>query len=320
MNNFYVFYGEELFLIEKEANKIVRDLFGNDTENKVSKYNMLQTNIDTVIEDACMISLFDDKKVIICTDCFFLTGSNKDLEIDNNLEHLISYIDHYDENTTIIFMVNNSKLDDRKKIVKKLREVGIVKEFNKLKNNELIDIASTIFKENKYEIEYKTIKKLVERIEENVELLHHEIDKLMLYKLDEKKVIDEDIEDIIYQPITDNIFALVDAIIDKDIEKTMNIYSQLLTRNEEPIKIIVILANQFRLIYQTKKLYKLGYSERDIASKLDIHPYRIKLANEVRLDENTLLKYIEQLADLDIDIKTGRISKDIGLELFFLKI
>jgi len=96
----------------------------------------------------------------------------------------------------------------------------------------------------------------------------------------------------------------------------------MLKYNEEPIKIIVMLANQFRIIYQSKEMYKKGYTENDIASTLNIHPYRIKLALNKAKEYNSkdLLNYIKKLSDLDIGIKTGNINKEIGLELFIINL
>ena len=95
----------------------------------------------------------------------------------------------------------------------------------------------------------------------------------------------------------------------------------MLKINEEPLKIIIILAGQFRIMYQSKQLLKKGYTEKDIASILKIHPYRVKLAiqNARNYDSHILLKYLNDLADIDIGIKTGILNKDLALELFILK-
>ena len=73
--------------------------------------------------------------------------------------------------------------------------------------------------------------------------------------------------------------------------------------NEEEIKLIVTLANQFRLIYQVKTMFKGGYSEFDISKKLDIHPFRIKLANAVCISLDECLEYLKKLSILDEEIK-----------------
>ena len=56
----------------------------------------------------------------------------------------------------------------------------------------------------------------------------------------------------------------------------MEIYNEMLKQKEEPIAIIITLANQIRIMFQSKKLYSLGYKENEIATTLNIHPFRVK--------------------------------------------
>ncbi len=319
LNNIYVFYGPENFMLEQEKKKIIKQVLGSNLENNISKYNMLQTNIDEVLEDACTISLFSTKKVIVCYNCYFLTALKSEEEVTHNIDNLIKYIGNVNENTTIIFMVDD-KVDERKKVVKQLRQNAVVKEFAKLTENNLINYAKDLFEESGYKIDNKTIRLLVNRVHNNLDILFQEINKLMLYKLEEKVIIEVDVEELIGKQINDNIFELTDAVVKRDLETIFTIYDDILLRNEEPIKIIVILANQFRLIYQVKRLKKLGTTEKEIATQLGVHPYRVKLAGEVSLSEKLLLSYLEKLADLDIGIKTGQVNKNAGLELFFLQL
>ncbi|MDD3048978.1 MAG: DNA polymerase III subunit delta [Bacilli bacterium] len=318
MENIYVLYGEDKSLIDKELKKIITNNFKDDFENNISTYNMNDTSLNKILEDANTMPFLSDKKIIICNDCYFLTGS-KDNNTELDTESLLKYIDNYNDSTILIFIVNNEKLDERKKIVKTLKNKAVVKVFNKLNSNEMINYIKNIFLENNYQISERAILSLMDRINGNIEYAENEANKLMLYKMEDKKILEEDIDEIVRKIAVDNVFELVDAVSKKDINRTLDLYKQLLINNEEPIKVIAILGNQFRLIYQTKKLYKQGYTERDIASKLAIHPYRIKLANESKLNEKELLTYLDKLADLDIGIKSGEISKYVGLELFFLQ-
>lgn len=75
-------------------------------------------------------------------------------------------------------------------------------------------------------------------------------------------------------------------------------------------------------MYQSKGLYMQGHTEKDIASILGIHPYRVKLAiiNSKNYESDHLLNILSKLADLDYDIKTGNANKELALELFILGI
>ena len=83
-----------------------------------------------------------------------------------------------------------------------------------------------------------------------------------------------------------------------------------------------MLANQFRLMYQSKELYRKGHTESDTASILNVHPYRVKLAvNKARdYPSDLLLKFLNELANIDYQIKNGTLDKNLALELFILKL
>ena len=101
----------------------------------------------------------------------------------------------------------------------------------------------------------------------------------------------------------------------------MRLYEDLVMQGEETIKINAILLSQLRLFLQTKFLVKIGYQQANIAETLKIHPYRVKLAmQEVRkFDEQLLVQLFDQLVEMDYQIKTGQIEKELSFQLFVLR-
>mgnify|MGYP003301959977 CR=1 FL=1 len=308
----YLIYGLEKYLIDNEIKKIL-------TENSIEKinvvnYNLEEDNLKDIIEDAQTISMFGDKKAIIVDNSFIFTGKN--LKNDINLELLLDYFKNYNPDTILIFYVIHEKLDERKKIVKEIKKIATIKEFNKSSNSN--SIVKDMFDD--YCINFADINLLIDRVGNNLEILSQEIYKIKCFKDKDKDITRDDIINLTAKNIDIDIFSFIDTLINRDKNKTLETYYEMLKNGEEPIKILVILANQFRIMYQAKQLYKMGYSGNDIASSLGIHPYRIKLALEkVRnYDSNSLLNYLSKLADLDYDIKIGNIDAGLGLELFIL--
>ena len=74
MDNIYLIYGDEEFLIDKEIKNIINK-FNSSMEN-VARYNLDESNVKEAIEDACTISMFETNKIVICEKCNFLTGEN----------------------------------------------------------------------------------------------------------------------------------------------------------------------------------------------------------------------------------------------------
>lgn len=311
----YVLYGTVDYLIKKQVENILKE---NDIEQiSISKYNLANELLKDIINDAESISLFTERKAILVENAYIFTGSNNKKNSEQDTILLEKYLENNNSDTVLIFIVNNEKLDERKKITKLVKKYGTVKEFNHV---DTIEIVKTLF--DNYQIKEDIIRYLIERVGDNISILSNEIEKIKLYKNDDKIITKEDVENLTSKSPEVNNFKLIDAIISKNKALAIELYEERLKLNEEPIAIIIALANQIRIMYQVKELYLMGHTEHDIANQLNIHPYRVKLAsqNARKYDSNTLLRYLEELANLDINIKTGQVDKELGLELFILGI
>lgn len=306
----YILYGTVDYLINKYIDKIIDE--NKVGEFNINKYDLTNTPLTKIINDASSMSLFSDKKVIIVNNAYIFTGSTKKYT-EQNVDELENYINNNNENTILIFVVNNEKLDDRKKITKLIKKNGIVKDFNTIDN---ITLVKNLF--DNYSISTDNIKYLIERVGDDTTLLANEVEKIKTYKDKDLNITKDDITNLTTKSLEINNFKLIDAIVKKDKALALSLYQERLKLNEEPIAIIISLANQIRIMYQVKQLYLNGYTENNIASLLKIHPYRVKLAaqNSKKYDSELLLNYIGKLANLDINIKNGKIDKKLGLELF----
>ncbi|MBS7021088.1 MAG: DNA polymerase III subunit delta [Firmicutes bacterium] len=310
----YLFYGKEFLLINREIDKIKKEEHLDDVD--ISKYNLELDSLKDVIDDAQTVSFFHDKKAILLENCSFLTGNTKKNTIEQPIELLEAYLEHPNPSTIMIFVVPNEKMDERKKIVKLLKKKATVKECNGIQNmnhylNQLFD---------GYVISTPDMLFFKERVGSDIAMLAQEAEKLKMATIDTKKIDRDCILSITTKTIDLDIFALIEAIVSKEKAKALEMFDEMVKHGEEPIMIIIMLANQFRIIYQAKELYQKGYTEKDIASTLSIHPFRIKKALEKgrMFESEMILTYLNQLADLDYQIKSGQMDKKLGLELFFL--
>ena len=310
MNNFYLIYGTDYSLIKREIDKIT-----SGTED-VSSYDLSESSIDELLDDACLISMFGDKKVLIGENALFLTGVKTSVE--HNIDYLTKYINDDNNENIVILTVLESKLDERKKIVKLINEKCKVIYKPAVDDKNLSSFVTEEFKSNGYKIDYKTANFFVDYVGKNVDILISEINKMVLYKEDDKTITKEDILDISSKGFKDNIFDLTDGIMKKDFKKVYECYKDLIIVGEDEIKIIALLGTQFTLIYQSKLLEQKGKLYKDIGSILDVHPYRVKLALETDFLIYELEDIIKQLHELDYKIKSGAIDKSIGLENFLL--
>ena len=306
----YLLYGTLDALINDYINKIIKK--ENIADINISKYNE-DDLISNIIEDASTISLFDDKKVIIVNN-ELLFSSKKSIDTTE----LEKYIENYNPNTILIFTVFSDTVDSRRKLYKLIKEKGKIEEFNKITN--INSYVRKLF--NGYNISYNTINLFIKRVGNDLNSLSNEAEKIKIYKINDNIITDNDIINCTHEKIDINIFKFIDNIINKNKKESITTYKEMLKVGEEPIKIIVMLANQFRLMYQAKILTSKGYTEDDIAALLNSKKYPVHLAIQkgYRYSSDILLKHLEELADLDIKIKSGDIDKNLALELFLLRI
>lgn len=313
MKNIYLIYGIEDYLINEYKNEIIKKI---NTENIIC-YDLEENTVSDIIFEANTLSLFDEKKIIVCNNCSFLTSNSKNNN-EKDIENLIKYINNPLKEVYIIFIVNNLKLDERKKIVKELKKISKVLEAKKIENYDLNNYIKNYIEKNKYKITNSCINLLISQVGTNLNILINEINKIFIYKNNDKIITEEDIKGLCITNIEDNIFKLTNSFLSERKEETVKIYRDLLLIGIKHEAIIGTIASQLRLLLQVNLMKKNGYSDKEMVSILKEHPYRIKLAKENTFSSKKLKDKILELSYLDLDLKSNKINKDLGLELFLL--
>lgn len=310
--NTYLIYGTDYSLIKREIDNITSGI------TDVVKYDLSVDKIDELLDDASCISLFGDKKVLIGENALFLTGTNTN--INHDIDYLSKYLEDDKHDNIVILSVVSEKLDERKKIVKILKNKAKVIQKEVIDQKDLPKFVTNEFKNEGYNIDYKTANYFVNFVGKNVDILINEIEKMIVYKEDDKIITIKDVNDISSKAFNDNVFDLTDGIMKRDFKKIYDCYKDLIILGEEPIKIIALLASQFLLTYQVKLLSDNGKSSKEIADVLKVHPYRVKLALQTDYLNFELKDIIIKLHELDYNIKSGKTDKVVGLENFLLNL
>lgn len=313
----YVVYGEEQYQVKKQINAIISKEIGNRDEMNTVHYDALQVSLDVILEDAQTIPFFADKKVIIVNHANFLSSTN-DTEID--LARLEEYLENPMDETIMILSGDFAKLDARKKIVKKISSLCQVSVCNKLDKVSLPNYIQAEVKKRGIQIRPDAMRELSNRLPFDIASIQNELDKLALYD-DEITVLI--VKQLVTRSLEEDVFLLVNAVVEKNIKQCFHIWADLQVLNKDPIYLIALIASQFHLLYQVKVcLLKKITHQDNIAQSLSVHPYRVKLAIPVcqRLSIDDILLRLHQLAELDQNIKAGKIEKNIGFEMFLLKV
>lgn len=310
----YIYYGLNTFLIDKQIAELKKKVDSLSYE----KYDLENSNLTDILMHADEVSLFSNIRMLVVENAYIFTSTTNKKLPEQNIDALEAYFKNPNLNTILVFKVEKEKVDERKKIVKLAKEKGYLQECKQVDNP--LKIVEDLFLD--YKISKEDAQFLLKRVGDNLSILEQEIEKIKLYKNEDKIISKEDILLLTSQNIDTDLFNLMDAIVLKNKEAALESYHEMIKLGEEPIMILVLLANQFRMIYQVKKLYQMGYSEKDISSELKVHWYPVrKTMGRMRdYEEENLISYLRQLANLDIAIKKGEVDKNICLEMFILSV
>lgn len=305
--NTYIIESSDYVVINTKIDDILKK--NHLTHDMVIKYDLIETPISTAIEDLDTYNFLSSNKVVVCDNAYFLTSNRPKGAVVHNEELLEKYLKNPSSENILIMICD--KIDTRKKLVK------LVDKNNILGGEIVIDdlIKSHL---DDYKMDYKTIKYLIDYCDNDNERILNELEKLKCYKLEDKTITMDDINNIVIKLTGDNIFSLIDSIVLKNRSKAYLITQELLDKGEDINKIIVMVSDQFRLMYQVKLLLKEGYNKDTIATKLKVHPYRVKLAMEkgYNYSSKVLLTNLDYFFNLDYMIKTGNNNPKLVFELF----
>ena len=310
MKNFYLIYGIDRSIIDNELDKLLKKLKIDD----VVKYRIPDTKIEDIIEDASIVGMFSSQKVIVVEDATFF-NANKTID---NLSLLEEYLEHYNKDNYIIFIDNKDKIDTRKKITKKIKDIGEIISCNKEDREYFKSFINNYLQDSGYKLD--SIDYFLDYVGMDLNNMKTELDKLFMYKLEDKVIHNEDIKNICLRNYQDDIFTLTDAIIAKDTTKALEFANMFLNNGYEEMQLIFLFASQFRFLFQVKRLANKNKNYKEIAQILEVNPYRVKfsLAKVARYTEDMILDELEKLAKMDTLIKSGKMNKHLALEMYIL--
>ncbi len=308
--NVYLLYGEEAYLKKQYRDKLRNAMLSPDDTMNFAYYEGKGVNPKEIIDLAETLPFFAERRLIVLEDTGFLK---------NAAPELADYLAEMPESTAMIFV--ESEVDKRGKLYKAIQKKGRAVELGRQDEHTLLRwIAGNIKREGK-QVSEATIRFFLTKVGTDMENIQKELEKLFCYTLDEDVITQEDVEMICTEQITNRIFDMVNAVADKKQKKALDYYYDLLTLKEPAMRILFLLARQFKLLLEVKELDKQGYGRKDIASKTGLAPFVVgKYQEQAKaFSKKELRAIIEESVEIEESVKNGRLGDVLGVELFIVK-
>lgn len=316
----YLLTGVEHHIFDATIERLKKAL-PNIDEASIIRFDLEETPVEAVIEEADTLPFLEDHKLIIASGAVFLSGQDqKRGEVTHDLATLEQWLKSPSPTATVVFIAPYEKLDGRKRITKKMKELVTVIEANRLEGKDLSTWVQQEAGRNGVQISSMSAQALISTVGDNLLSLSMEIKKMATYLGEHEEITTALIEELVPRTPEMDVFRLTDAYLASNIPKSVSIYHDLLRAGEEPIMLTSLIAGQIRLMIHVNSLRKKGYQQQQIAKTLRVHPYRVKLMMENRRmpNDKRLLAILKQLAEIDYKLKTTSGKRERLLELFFM--
>lgn len=306
----YLLYGDEGYLRRQYRDKLKNALLGGGDAMNYHYFEGKDINIGEVIDLSETMPFLADRRVIILENSgLFKHGG----------EQLAEYLKEPCE--TAFFVLVEKEIDKRSRLFKAISLKGRAVEFKPQDESVLKRwILGTLKKENK-KITERDLQLFLEKTGTDMDNINKELEKLICYCMGKEAITREDIEAVCTRQVGSRIFDMMNAIAEKRQKEAMEMYYDLLTLKEPPMRILFLLARQFNLLLQVKELKKKGYSLKTIGEHVGLPGFVAgKYVNQAaKFTTPDLRRAVTDCVEAEEAVKTGKMNDVLSVELLLVR-
>ncbi len=308
--NIYLLYGQEDYLKIQYKNKLIKALVNDGDEMNFSKYEDKGVNVPQIIDQAETMPFFADHRVILIENSGFGKKTPEDMA---------QYLSQVPEFTVLIFV--ESAMDKRSALYKAAKAAGRDIELNMPDERSLTIWVGSILKSSGKQMKKEAFAEFLSRTGDSMDNMQNELTKLMSYVGDSKQITLEDVTAVCTNRVESVVFDLVNAIAAKDLKKTMDLYQDMLSAKEPPMRILSLIVRQFKQMKIIKECMHHGENNATIAPKVGVSEFVVrKLTGPCNnFSEEDIRGLLEDAADMEQRYKTGRMDASMAVELIIMK-
>ena len=311
----YFLAGTERYLRQQLQDALI-DQVDQAGSFEVSRFDLNDTELATILDEADAFSFFADKRVVLIDNAQVLVSNSKVKVDDHDQKRLLAYLADPNPGSLLIWLCDSNQVDKRKKLTKAFQTQAKWVDVAPLDAKEMGAYLQSYLADSTLQISREGLEELRMRVNDDLTLAMAELHKLAQYS-NQGKPITLEVKDLVPRSLETDVFSLSQAVLKRKLSQAVQIYQDLLLAKHEPVALHALLVSQFRLLIQVKLLGHQGYQQAEIAQQLSVHPYRVKLALETvrRLDLRQLYDFYDALAEADFQLKQGIGVKEIQFDL-----
>ena len=323
--NVYLFYGEEAYKKRNYKDELKAAVTAGNMMN-YAQFDGQDIDWQEVYDAAMTMPFFANRRLIIVensgkfkakkTDETDNATANKKSKEPDILEKLLTDL----PNTTCLAFFEEGAAKN-KKVYKLVASKGVACECNADTEADIVKWLQKGFASEKKTVDASTLHLMISRIGFDYDMLRTEFDKVISYTYGKDTVDSEDILAITSENVESKIFDMLSAMCEKNIDKALSKYHNLLTNKEHPLYILAMLRSQFRVMLQVAEMSEKGMSSPAIAKAMG---KQIFVVNNMKrylsyFPRTRIENILDEISEIDRKSKIGDIQDQIGVEMLIIR-
>lgn len=306
----YILYGEEAYLRSQYKDKLKTALLGDGDAMNFHYFEGKDVRSQEVIDLAQTMPFLAERRVIMLENSGLFSHGGEDLA-----EYMSAI------SPTAYFVFVEPTVDKRSKLYKAATAKGRAIEFKAQDETTLkCWILGLLKKENK-NITERDLNLFLDKTGSDMENIRGELEKLFCYCMEKDVITAQDIEAVCTKQVSSQIFDMINAVAERRQKAAMDLYYDLLTLKEPPMRILFLITRQFNLLLQVKELRNKGFDANTIGEKVGLAGFiaRKYAAQAAKFKEADLRSALTDCVETEEAVKTGRMNDVMSVELLIVK-
>ena len=306
LHRVYLLYGPEAYLRLQYMKRIADAAVPADDLMNRTVFEGKGVTEEEVIDLAETVPMFSERRLILLKNTGFLK---------NKTERLADYLTGLPDYLVMIFV--EEEADKRSRLFKAIQTNGRVTEFPIQEERVLLNWTAKLFRDAGRRISQTDLQKFLEETGSDMTHISLEADKLIWYTAGRDVITAADLDAVTGRSLENRIFDMVRAVSGQDAETAFSCYADLLALKEAPMRILYLIARQFRQLLIVSDLSASGKSDAEIASAAQIPPFAVKRARALlrHYPKRRLTGILAYCNAMEEDVKNGRITDRLCVEL-----
>lgn len=310
LKQIYLLSGEEAYLKNMYKKRLREALVGMDDMMNFTAYAGKGIDVKQVIAQAETMPFFAQRRLIQIEDSGFFK---------NACPELAEYLPSLPPETYLVFV--ESEVDKRSKMYKEVKAAGRIVELGRQDEKTLTAWVLGQLKREGKNIRRDALDAFLEKTGDDMENIANELEKLLCYTAEKDSVELEDVYAICTVTTENKIFDMIRAVAEKQQRRALDLYYDLLSLKEPPMKILFLIARQFNQMLLLKDLRAQGFDSQTVASKAGLSSFIAKkaLAQAAKFEQSVLQRAVQDCVEMEHAVKSGKIGDRLAVEMLIVK-